>query len=330
MNKQNVPPKLTMSKHRYTKIIPEKIYIDETSNESILKIVINKECNVGTSILKELVPYMNTIIFKRQEQLKTIFDEYNDQKGFLWFLYDIKQFCKYYGYAILKEKENLDELLNINKCEDLFHNRNVGHTLYIYDSNGLNVEILKRKKSTKVTDLRVNNINVEIKTIQPIRNIRILKNGIFLGDNDRRSFISAFHTRIVKAVEQSNTNGCVLLFVWCNLTNKLLIELLKGYYDKDFPTPKPGKVNLIYRDPDDNNIHYFSQFSFDSYSENIDKLDTILKQSLPLKPRKEGEIRFIDLSFNPKGIDLVLNCNNNPGLNLNIFKGYIDPELIQN
>ena len=57
-------------------------------------------------------------------------------------------------------------------------------------------------------------------------------------------------------------------------------------------------------------------------------LDAILKQSLPLKPTKDGGIGVIDLPLNPKGIDLVLNCRNNPGLNIGVFKGYIDPELI--
>lgn len=328
MNNPIIPLKVTMSEHKYIKMIPEKIYIDDLSGEAILKIMINKECVIGTPISTELVPSMNDIISKRNEQLKTIFDEYNDQRGILWFLYDIKLLCKY--YAIFKGKENSEELININKAEDLFHNRNVGQTLYIYESNGLHGVILKRKKSIKVPDLNINNVNVEIKTIQPIRNIRILKNGIFLGDKDRRTFISALHSRIEKAINQSSNNGCILLFIWCNLTNKLLIDLLKGYYDSNFPAPNAGKVILIFRDPNDNNVHYYTQFSYDTYAENIDKLDAILKQSLPLKPKQKGERGVMILPLSPKGIDLVLNCNTNPGLNLNIFKGYIDPELIPN
>ena len=153
--------------------------------------------------------------------------------------------------------------------------------------------------------------------------------GIFLDDKDRRTFMSALHARIENAISQSTDRGCVLLFVWCNLTNKLLIDLLRGHYDKNFPAPNPAKVILIYRDPNDNDIHYFTQFSYDSYSENIDKLDAILKQSLPLKPTKDGGIGVIDLPLNPKAIDLVLNCRNNPSLNLGVFRGYIDPELIR-
>lgn len=326
MNNHNIPLKIIMSKHSYTKIIPKRIYIDTSSNNDIFKIMINEECFIETPIPKEYVPSMNRIITDRQEELKKIFDDYNDQRGILWYLYDIKLLCKY--FHILGGKENIEELLNINKAEDLFHNRNVGQVLYIYESPGLTGKILKQKSLTKISDLNVNNINVEIKTIQPIRNIKILKNGIFLDDKDRRTFISALHARIGEAISQSTDRGCVLVFVWCNLTNKLLIDLLKGYYDKKFPAPNPAKVILIYRDHNDHNIHYFTQFSYDSYSENIDKLDAILKQPLPLKLPKDGGRGVSFLPFNPEGIDLVLNCRNNPGLNLGVFKGYIDPELI--
>lgn len=321
MSKTQAPTKpfVTISPHQKKSFKPERIQINYSSKIGyLLEVVINDECSVGTYIPTKYVPSMKKIIKEREEQLIKIFDTYNNERGFLWFLLDIGLLCKF--FEKFKNRPNCNELIDINQAADLFHNRYVAQTLWIYELNGLKGKVLKKNEFNATPDLKINDTNVEIKTIQPIRKINIMKKGVYLNPEDRKTFLSALRNRTLEAMQQATDSGCVLVFFWCNVTNIFLVQLLKGYHDPKFPTLLPGRIYFMYRNASDWNKHFFTQISYNTFDENIDKLDSILQQSLLTGIKRTGELQHFDLWFNPAGIPFWQNCTHNPGLNMIVCK----------
>lgn len=176
---------------------------------------------------------LKDIVTTRNNELIQCANGYKESgRDFDYFFYDVVTLSWY----VEKLPLNFNKLRKIESASELMHDRIHAQLAYHYKKLGANVEIEIKHEDEKKPDLRINGIELEVKSL------------ISSVSNTPESFLKyskSFRNSISSASKQIVANGVIAIAPWSIIMNNVWKEYFTGLYSSTLSIPKPDSVIVV-------------------------------------------------------------------------------------